>query len=291
MLEIIQHKGFGDLWLLWMQMIFTSSASSVLLNGVPGKTFHCRRGVRQGDPLSPLLFVLAADLLQTIINDAKDNQLLALPVPLYYSQDFPIVQYADDTLIIMEGCPVQLLHLKVHLKTYADSTRLHVNYSKSMMIPINIEEQSCASLAQTFGCTIGQLPFTYLGLPLGLTKPKVEDFMPLVSRCERRLVSTSIFLTQAGRLQMTNAVFTSIPMFFLCIFYMHKTVVKQLDKYRKHCFWKGGDVNARAPPKAAWEMICVPKSEGGLGVLNLRTQNQALLLKFLHKFFNRADIP
>ena len=47
----------------------------------------------------------------------------------------------------------------------------------------------------------------------------------------------------------------------------------------------------KTPPKAAWELVCLPKSEGGLGVLNLQTQNEALLLKYLHKFFNRQNIP
>jgi len=53
----------------------------------------------------------------------------------------------------------------------------------------------------------------------------------------------------------------------------------------------GADINVKNPPKAAWELVCLPKKEGGLGVLNLRTRNEALLLKHLHKFFNRADIP
>ena len=74
-------------------------------------------------------------------------------------------------------------------------------------------------------------------------------------------------------------------------FSLHKTVIKQIDKYRKHCLWRGADINAKNPPKAAWELVCLPKKEGGLGVLNLRTQNEALLLKNLHKFFNRLDLP
>jgi hypothetical protein len=159
-----------------------------------------------------------------------------------------------------------------------------------MLVPINLEEVNVASLAQTFGCALGSLPFTYLGPPLGLTKPKVVDFLPLVSRCKQRLNSTSVFLSQAGRLEVTNAIFTALPMFHMGTFLLHKSVIKQIDKFRKHCLWRGANINAKTPPKAAWESVCLPK-KGGLGVFNLRTQNGALLHKHLHKFFNRADIP
>jgi hypothetical protein len=72
-LQVLSFRGFGPKWLGWIRDILQSGTSSVLLNGVPGKSFHCKRGVRQGDPLSPLLFVLAADLLQSIINKANNR--------------------------------------------------------------------------------------------------------------------------------------------------------------------------------------------------------------------------
>jgi hypothetical protein len=140
-LQVMLHRGFGPRWMSWIRDILRSGTSSVLLNGVPGKTFHCKRGVRQGDPLSPLLFVLAADLLQSIINKARQQDLLKLPLPKNCGQDFPIVQYADDTLLIMEACPRQLFFLRAVLNSFATSTWLKVNYNKSSMYPHQC--QSC----------------------------------------------------------------------------------------------------------------------------------------------------
>jgi len=234
----------------------------VLLNSVPGKVVHCRRGVRQGDPLSPLLFVLAADLLQSIINQARSLGILNLPIPLSYTNDFPVLQYADDTLIVMEGCAKQLFALKAILNSFASSIGLKVNFAKSMLVPINMPDQKAHHLAATFGCLVGSFPFTYLGLPLGLTKPKIDDFLPMVTRCERRLCNTSLFLTQAGKLQMVNAVFTSLPTYYMSSFQLHVTVSEQIDKYRKHCLWRGREDQNRINAKAAWPMVTKPKNVG-----------------------------
>jgi hypothetical protein len=148
-LQVLSHKGFPQ---KWIKDIMGSRTSSVMLNGTLVKVFYCRRGVRQGDPLSHLLFVLATNLLQSLINKAKDMGLLQLPINVGYTMDFPIIQYVDDTLMIMEVCPRQLLVLKSILNTFADSTGLKVNYSKSSMIPINLSSDRLNHLPATFQC-------------------------------------------------------------------------------------------------------------------------------------------
>jgi hypothetical protein len=82
-----------------------------------------------------------------------------------------------------------------------------------------------------------------------------------------------------------------LPTFYLGKVKLPPTVVKQVDKYKKYCMWRGSDINAKKPPLAAWSLATRPKSEGGLEILNILTHNDALLLKNLHKFFNRADCP
>jgi hypothetical protein len=119
------------------------------------------------------MFVLAADLLQSLINKGKDDRTLRIPLEVGYTSDFLIVQYADDTLLTMEACPLQLVALRAILNTYTASTGLKVNYSKSCMYPINISEQRLNHLASTFSCQNGSMPFTYLGLPLSLSQPSI----------------------------------------------------------------------------------------------------------------------
>ena len=81
MLIIMEALGFPARWRQWMSNILGSATSSILLNGVPGKSFSCKRGVSQGDPLSPLLCVLVGGLLQSVINGAYRLNLLKAPIP------------------------------------------------------------------------------------------------------------------------------------------------------------------------------------------------------------------
>jgi retron-type reverse transcriptase len=139
-LEILRARGFGERWIQWINLILGSGTSAILLNGTPGKRFYCKRGVRQGDPLSPLLFVLAADLLQSILNKAMTQDLIERPIPCRACPDFPIIQYADDTLVILPPEVDQLMmHLKSLLLNFVAATGPKVNYGKSNLIPINVE--------------------------------------------------------------------------------------------------------------------------------------------------------
>jgi hypothetical protein len=88
--------------------------------------------------MSPLLFVLAAALLQCIINKACQQGLFQMPIPTPSSHGFPVIQYADDTIIIMKTSQKELLCLKAFLETFGQSTGLRVNYAKSELVPLRM---------------------------------------------------------------------------------------------------------------------------------------------------------
>ena len=171
-LQVMKCMGFNEKWLRWVKTILSTDTSQILLNGVPGKQFHCRRGVRQGDPLSPLLYMLGSELLQVVVNDLLLQGDITLPI-ITDDEDFPIIQYADDTLLIMLADLSQVLAMKELLHKFSISTGLKVNYHKSSMVPINVPNDTISLLAVAFGCQVDSLPFTYLGLPLGTTRPKI----------------------------------------------------------------------------------------------------------------------
>jgi hypothetical protein len=89
---------------------------------------------------------------------------------------------------------------------------------------------------------------------------------------------------------MVNSVFSSSTIYYTWTLKLHKGVIDQLDKYKRHCLWRGSDLNSKKPAKAAWPLVCTPKKQGGLGVLDLHTHNEAMLLKFPLKFFSQANI-
>jgi hypothetical protein len=137
-LEVLRKRGFGQKWCSWIKQILATATSSIMLNGVPGSIFKCRRGVRQGDPLSPLLFVLAAYTLRSMVNHAMRENYIHRPLSLQCSSSFPIVQYVDDTPVMMQAYVHQLIHLEDLLHRFGEASGLRDNYEIYNLIPINI---------------------------------------------------------------------------------------------------------------------------------------------------------
>ncbi|WMV14069.1 hypothetical protein MTR67_007454 [Solanum verrucosum] len=209
--------GFGGKWLKWIKFCTTTVKFSILINGAPSGFFSSKRGLRQGDPLSPFLFILAMEGLNDMLRTAQTRGWIrGFNANMNNRQGLAIshLQYADDTLIFCDADSSQLKYLRVILILFEAISGLHINWGKSLIFPVN-EVPWINMLANILGGKVGDLPTTYLGMPLG-------------------------------------------------------------DKSRS---------------KVKWDQVILSKKEGGLGIRNLKIQNQSLLMimKWLWRFASQEQ--
>lgn len=116
--------------------MLTSGKTAVMLNGVPSHWINCRRGLRQGDPISPYLFIIVTGVLQCLIRRASQEG--ELEHPLVPNLPYPVLQYADDTLILIKGNVSSVRLFRSILDDFSLATGLSINFHKSTFIPLNI---------------------------------------------------------------------------------------------------------------------------------------------------------
>jgi hypothetical protein len=147
------------------------------------------------------------------------------------------------------------------LESFSLSTGLRINYAKSCLVPINVSTEKATHLAGLFGCRIESLPFTYIGLPLGTTKPRIEHYGQIMSSIERKLSSVSFMLFQAGRLQLVNSVISSLPTYMMCTLEVPAAVLNYIDRARRHCLWRNSDCNDKTKSLVTWNKCTKPKKK------------------------------
>jgi hypothetical protein len=119
------------------------------------------------------------------------------------------------------------------------------------------------------------------------TKPTMRDFMPVLTSIERRLMGITPFTTYAGKLPLNNFVLSALPSYYMCVW---RLPAETINKYRRHCLWRGSYLNKIGNCLAAWNKVQTPKSQGGMWIINMEAQSTTLLLKQLHKLFNKVDV-
>lgn len=290
LLKILNHRGFPSKFISWIQSLLQTGKTAVLVNGVPGNWINCKKGLRQGDPLSPYLFITVADVLQQLLNSACGHGLLAHP--LLDNTPCPVLQYADDTLIIVRATPTAAQNLKEILDNFALATGLSINFDKTTLVPMNTSTNLATAVAATLGTQISSFPQTYLGLPLSDTKLPASAFQPIIDTCDRYLAGwCANLLSKGGRLVLLSAVLDALPTYFMSSFLIPASVLKTIDARRRAFFWTAEETCTGSQCLIAWDKLCTPTTRGGLGAKNLKAQNICLLLKFCYKFLHSQNLP
>ena len=165
---------------------------------------------------------------------------------------------------------------------------LKINLNKSVIIPLG-RVDNVELLAAELGCGVGFLPTTYLGLPLGAPHRAVGIWDSMEERFRKRLSSWKRqYISKGGRLTLIRSSLSSLPIYFLSLFRIPKSVCSRLEKIQRDFLWGGGNLE-RKLHLVNWKTVCQEKSRGGLGVRGLSLMNQALLCKWCWRFANERD--
>ena len=278
--------GFGSEWIRWMQACTYTVRFSVIVNGSPIGFFDSSRDLRQGDPLSPLLFLLIMEVLNRMLKKAVGGGLLK-GFQVGRSEDSAVcvshLLYADDTILFCDADPEQLLYIRMVLTCFEAVTGLKVNMNKSEMVPIG-EVVGLEDLVKLLSCHVGSLPLEYLGMPLGASYKALGVWNPIIEKIERYLVGwQKLYLSKRGRLTLLKSTLSSLLTYFLSLFPILVSVAKRIESIQRNFLW--GDMGeVHKHHLVGWDKVCSPLQFGGLGVRPLIPFNRALLGKWLWCF-------
>lgn len=181
-----RRHGFGVRRREWMWKCFSLASFSVLINGVPKGHFGCSWGLRQGDPLSPLLFLLVVGVLGRLVDRASKVGMIE---GFVLGQGEVVVShmlFADDTIIFCDNSQWQIRMFRCVLRCFEVVSGFRLNLAKSSIIAVG-EVPNLSQLTLDLECRQGQLPVTYLGLPLGAKYKQKDVWSPVIDKMRKRL--------------------------------------------------------------------------------------------------------
>jgi hypothetical protein len=236
--QILEMKGFSSLWCNWIDTIIQGEHVGIKINDQVGLNFQTKKGLCQGDPLSPLIFNIVVDMLVILIKRAKLASQIEGMVPHLVDDGLSIFQYADDTIIFIENDVEKAKNLKILLCAFEKLSGLKINFHKSEMHYFGEARGLQDEYSVVFGCQSGSFPFKYLGIPMHFRKLSNKDWKVVEEVIEKRLSSwKGKYLSVGSRLVLINSVLTSLVMFMMSFFEVPRGVLKKIDFYRSRFYW------------------------------------------------------
>ncbi|XP_023916416.1 uncharacterized protein LOC112028013 [Quercus suber] len=233
LMQLLEKGGFSAKWQQWIFFCISTVRFSTLINGSSCGFFESSRGLRKGDPLSPLLFILVMEALGRMLDKAvHDGHMSGFCVGREEGISLAVshLLFADDTLIFCSADLDQVLFLRIILIWFEAVSGLKINLGKSELVPVGMVD-NLDLLLIVLGCKQGTLPMKYLGLPLGAKFKDKAIWNPILEKIERRLAGWKRLYLSKG------------------------------EKFLMGCI---GD-----EPKfhlVKWATVCSPIASGGLGI-------------------------
>ncbi|GJZ19911.1 RNA-directed DNA polymerase, eukaryota [Tanacetum coccineum] len=234
--DVLNAFGFGSRWRSWIQGSLNSGKASVLVNGSPTSEFQFHRGLKQGDPLAPFLFILIMESLHLSFNRAVEAGIftgLRIDDALTISHLF----YADDAIFIGEWSKENLKGILNILNCFSLLSGMSINLKKSHILGLGIRGSIVSEAAVSLGCSVMKTPFNYLGIMVGGNMSLVKSWDETVHKLTKRLSKWKLkTLSIGGRLTLLKSVLGSTPIYNMSIFKVPKTVLNKMENLRRNFF-------------------------------------------------------
>eukprot|EP00253_Pinus_taeda_P002060 PITA_02060 len=265
MQKVLKAFGFDNAWIRWVSSLISSAFFSILINGIPTSTFRSYRGIRQGDPLSPFLFIIMAEGLGRCIKNAIQAQDLK-GITLHNAPTVSHQQFVDDNMIFGYPSVHEARTLNSLLSLFSKASGTLINKAKSQIFFFNTHPSTQRAIARILGFSIASLPSKYLGAPLFEFARKHSSWSSLLENLEAKLsLWTHRSLNMASRVVLVKVVLQSMPLYLFSILAAPKWVLKAIKKLQRNFLWGCSGPN-RKWALVKWEKACLPKIGGGIGL-------------------------
>ncbi|KAJ9545225.1 hypothetical protein OSB04_024932 [Centaurea solstitialis] len=186
-------------WRDWVMGCICTAKASILINGSPSKEFHLGKGARQGDPLAPFLFILAAEGLSVVMREAHRANLFNGVKLDNLDEELSVFQFADDAIFIGDWSLINAKNLIRILKCFEAASGLKINMEKSRLSGVSVTSNDVSRMARWLGCKEESVPFRYLGLPVGGNMKLVANWQSLIDKFRMKLSSEQSLTAGSNR--------------------------------------------------------------------------------------------
>nr|GEU84065.1 putative RNA-directed DNA polymerase, eukaryota, reverse transcriptase zinc-binding domain protein [Tanacetum cinerariifolium] len=253
--DVLHSFGFGVKWRSWVKGCLSSSMASILVNGSPTSEFQFHRGLKQGDPLAPYLFILIMESLHLSFSRVIDAGFFN-GVKIDASTMISHLFYADDAVFI------------------GDRSQSNIRVFEA---------------ANSLGCSVMKMPFKYLGINVGGNNSLIKSWEESINKLKTRLSKWKLkTLSIGGRLTLLKSVLGSSPIYNMSLYKVPKAVLSSMEAIRRY-FFNGSKDDDKKIAWVKWAKVLAPMKYGGLGVSRFYALNRVLLLKWVWRFISREN--
>ena len=286
--DMLTALHFPSTFISWIMTCIESTSYSISYNGSLHGFFKGERGLRQGDPLSPYLFVLCLEYLSRSLGELHHNPDFKFH-PSCGGLKITHLAYADDLVLFSRGDPTSVSILMGKLNHFGDCSGLSINLTKSSFHSAGVSDTDLETIKGITGFSQGSFPFRYLGILVANSRLTIAQYNPLIDRISNSISAwAGATLSYAGRTELIKSVLQGVECFWLSILPIPTGVKSKIVQLCRNFLWSGKcTVNKR--PLVAWREVTLPKYEGGLGLRDCKAWNKALLTRTLWDIQAKMD--